>query len=68
VLVGVKVSLLGLGAEAAVRATHRTNIHAGFNVLGYSHDFTKDGINYHGHLTFRTVETHFDVFPWAGSI
>jgi hypothetical protein len=63
----VKTSLLGVGAEIAARATHRTNVRAGFNVLGYSRGFNKDGIDYAGHLTFRTVEAHYDIFPWARS-
>ena len=64
---GVKGSLLGVGAEIAARATHRSNVRAGFNVLGYSRAFNKDGINYNGHLSFRTIEAHYDIFPWARS-
>jgi hypothetical protein len=64
---GVKASLLGVGAEVATRVTHRTNARVGFNVLGYSRDFSKDGISYNGHLDFRTVEAHYDIFPWARS-
>jgi hypothetical protein len=64
---GVKASLLGVGAEVAARVTHRTNARVGFNVLGYSRNFSKDGINYGGHLSFRTVEAHYDIFPWAKS-
>jgi hypothetical protein len=65
--IGVKTSFLGVGAEVAARVTHRTNARAGFNILGYSRDFSKDGINYGGHLSFRTFEAHYDVFPWAGN-
>lgn len=65
--IGVKTSLLGVGAEVAARVTHRTNARAGFNVLGYSRDFGKDGINYGGHLSFRTFEGHYDIFPFAGN-
>lgn len=64
---GVKTGLLGVGAEIAARVTHRTNVRAGFNVLGYSRDFSKDQVNYDGHLSFRTIEAHYDIFPWAGS-
>ncbi|HEY1660169.1 MAG TPA: hypothetical protein VGG14_17590 [Candidatus Sulfotelmatobacter sp.] len=63
----VKVSTLGVGVEAAARVAQRANVRAGFNVLGYSRTFTKDGIPYDGHLDFRTVEGHFDFFPWAGN-
>jgi hypothetical protein len=63
---GVKLSSLGLGLEAAVRVSERSNLRAGFNILGLSHRFTKDGIAYDGHLNFKTFEAHYDFFPWAG--
>lgn len=65
--VGVKVSLLGAGAEAAVRVTHRTNVRAGFNMIQYNRTFDKDGISYAGQLNFKTFEAHYDIFPWAKS-
>ncbi|HYM75891.1 MAG TPA: hypothetical protein VE377_07925 [Candidatus Dormibacteraeota bacterium] len=64
---GVKVSTLGVGAEVATRVLWRANLRAGFNVLGYSRTFDKDGISYDGHLAFKAVEAHFDFFPWAGN-
>lgn len=64
--IGVKVGLLGAGAELAARLDRHNNIRAGFNVLGYSRSFNKDGINYGGHLSFRTIEAHYDYYPWAG--
>src|SRR5215472_10629781 len=65
--VGVKVSTLGAGAEAAVRVTHRTNVRAGFNLIDYSRGFNKDGVAYNGRLSFKTLEAHYDIFPWAKS-
>ena len=65
--VGVKTSFLGVGAEVAARVTHRTNARAGFNILGYSRTFSKDGIDYSGHLSFRTIEAHYDIYPRAGN-
>lgn len=65
--VGVKVSTLGAGAEAAVRVTHRTNVRAGFNMIDYSRGFNKDGVAYNGQLSFKTLEAHYDIFPWAKS-
>jgi hypothetical protein len=62
---GVKVSTLGVGAEVAARVLWRANLRAGFNILGYSRTFNKDGISYGGHLAFKTVEGHLDFFPWA---
>lgn len=66
VALGVKASLLGVGAEVAARVTHRTNLRAGYNILGYSRNFSKDGVNYDAHLSFRTFEAHYDIFPKAG--
>jgi hypothetical protein len=65
--IGVKTSFLGIGAEVATRVTHHSNARAGFNILDYSRNFSKDGINYNGHLSFRTVEAHYDFYPWAGN-
>lgn len=65
--IGVKISLLGAGAEAAVRLTDRTNVRAGFNMIRYSRGFDKDGVSYNGELNFQTFEAHLDYFPWAGS-
>jgi len=61
----VKISLLGIGGEAAVRVTHHSNVRAGFNMLSYSRGFHEDGISYSGHLNFKTFEAHYDFFPWA---
>jgi hypothetical protein len=64
--VGVKGSLLGGGVEAAVSVTHRTNIRGGFNLFSYSRGFDKDGVSYDGQLSFKTIEAHYDIFPFAG--
>jgi len=64
--VGVKVSTLGVGAEVATSVVRRINLRAGFNVLGYSRGFDKDGISYDGHVNFKTVEGHVDIFPFGG--
>jgi len=65
--IGVKGSLLGGGVEAAARVTHRTNIRGGFNMFSYSRTFTKDNVPYDGQLSFKTVEAHYDIFPFAGA-
>ncbi|HMD77097.1 MAG TPA: hypothetical protein VKG86_06960 [Terracidiphilus sp.] len=65
--IGVKGSLLGGGVEGAVRVTHHTNLRAGFNIFDYSRTFNKDGVAYNGQLSFKTVEAHYDVFPFAGA-
>lgn len=64
--IGVKASLLGGGLEVAARVTHRANVRAGFNYFSYRRGFTKDSIAYNGQLEFKTVEAHFDVFPFDG--
>jgi hypothetical protein len=63
----VKASLLGGGAEFAAAVTHRTNVRAGFNIFMYDRTFHKDSVNYAGKLSFKTVEAHYDIFPWAKS-
>jgi hypothetical protein len=63
---GVKVSLLGAGVEGAVRVTQRTNVRAGFNMFSYSRGFNKDGVAYNGQLSFKSVEAHYDIFPFKG--
>ncbi|HSY93545.1 MAG TPA: hypothetical protein VK812_19455 [Candidatus Binatus sp.] len=65
--IGVKGSLLGGGVEVAARVTRHTNVRAGFNIISYSRDFNKDGITYNGTLGFKTVEAHYDIFPFAGN-
>jgi hypothetical protein len=64
--IGVKGSFLGGGAEVAVRVTHHTNVRAGFNMFTYSRDFNKDSIAYNGQLNFKSVEAHYDIYPFAG--
>jgi hypothetical protein len=64
--IGVKGSLLGGGVEVAARVTHRTNVRAGFDMFSYSRGFNKDSIAYAGQLNFKTVDAHFDIFPFGG--
>jgi hypothetical protein len=65
--VGAKISLLGIGGEAAVALTKRINVRGGFNLFSYSRGFNKDGISYTAQLAFRSAEAHLDFFPFAGS-
>jgi hypothetical protein len=64
--VGVKVSTLGLGIEAATAVTSRSNVRAGFNAFSYSDDFSKDGISYTGTLTLRSFEVLYDQYIVGG--
>jgi len=67
IAVGVKISPLGPGIEVATPVTYRSNLRFGFNAFSYGRGFTSDGIQYNANLNFRSVETHFDWFPFAGS-
>ena len=63
---GIKISLLGIGGEVAVPIANRMDIRAGVNGFSYDRNFNKDGVAYAGHLNFRTVEAHYDWFPFGG--
>src|SRR5579864_3116014 len=65
--VALKASLLGAGIEAATPLTPRSNLRAGFNMFSYDRGFNKDGVSYAGQLRFRSVEAHYDWFPFHGS-
>ena len=64
--VGVKFSTLGAGIEVATPVTSRSNVRFGFNAFGYSRGFDKDNIHYNGDISFRSIEAHYDFFPFAG--
>jgi hypothetical protein len=61
--VGVKVSSLGIGGEAAVALTHRSNVRVGFNYFSYGDTFNKDGATYKGTLGLRSAQATYDFFP-----
>jgi hypothetical protein len=65
--VGIKASLLGAGIEAATPLTARSNLRGGFNMFSYDRGFNKDGVAYAAQLRFRSVEAHYDWFPFNGS-
>jgi len=64
--VGVKVSTLGIGGEAAVQLSHRSNVRVGFNAFSYGDNFTKDGANYKGTLSLRSLQATYDLFLIGG--
>ena len=66
VAVGVKFSTLGAGIELATPVTHRSNLRFGFDAFTYSRSLDKDNLHYDAQLGFRTLEAHYDFFPWAG--
>jgi hypothetical protein len=61
--IGVKISLLGIGIEAATPLSRRINLRGGANFLNYNRDFNNDGIHYDGQLSFRSGEAHLDWYP-----
>lgn len=61
--VGVRLSTLGAGGEAAVSLTNRLNLRGGFNLFEYSRGFSHDGITYKGQLNLRSGEAHLDWYP-----
>ena len=61
--VGVRLSTLGAGVEAAVSLTNRLNLRGGFNIFQYSRGFSHDGVAYKGQLDLRSGEAHLDCYP-----
>lgn len=64
--VGVKFSTLGAGIEVATPLTHRSNVRFGFNAFGYSRGLDKDNVHYDAELAYRSIEAHYDFFPFSG--
>jgi len=64
--IGLRASTLGAGIEAATALTAKSNFRAGFNYFSYSDSLTKDGINYDGKLSLRSVELHYDQYLIGG--
>jgi hypothetical protein len=59
---GVKLSTLGAGIEAATAVTRKSNLRGGFNAFTYGTDLTKDGIGYSGELRLRSVDVLYDQY------
>ncbi len=60
---GVYISTLGPGVEAAVPLSNRFNLRADFNIFSYSTSLTQSGITYGSDLTMRSAELSLDWFP-----
>src|ERR1035441_5572617 len=63
---GLKVSTLGAGIEAATAVSRKSNLRVGFNYFTYSDTFTKDGISYDGKLNLQSFEVHYDQYLIGG--
>ena len=64
--IGVKVSTLGVGIEAATPLAGKLNVRGGFNMMRYSRDLTNNGIHYGAQLQFQSAEAHLDYYPFWG--
>jgi hypothetical protein len=64
--IGLKISTLGAGIEAAVPLAAKANLRGGVNIFQYNRALTNDGIHYTGQLHFRSGEAHLDWFPFGG--
>lgn len=64
--IGAKISLLGIGLEAATTLSRKLNLRGGFNFFNYSRGFNNDGIHYDGALNFRSAEAHLDWYVLGG--
>jgi hypothetical protein len=64
--IGIKISTLGVGIEAAVPVTGKLNVRGGFNFLRLNQGISSDGIRYDGHVHFQSAEAHLDWFPFGG--
>lgn len=64
--IGVDMSTLGAGIEAATAVTRKSNARVGFNDFSYSRDLHKDGINYSGELQLRSFEILYDQYLVGG--
>jgi hypothetical protein len=64
--IGVKISTLGIGFEAAVPILPKLDVRAGANFFSYSRAFHQDGVTYNGSLSWRSGEASVDWFPLGG--
>lgn len=63
--IGLRISLLGPGAEAAVSLSKHFNARGGFNYFTYNRTFDHDGVTYKGSLDLQSGEAHLDWFPFG---
>lgn len=66
--IGIKLSSLGFGGEAAVALSRHANVRAGFNAFSFSRGYDNSGVHYAGDLTWVSGEAHLDWFPFAGKL
>jgi hypothetical protein len=64
--IGLRMSTLGAGIEAATAVTRRSNLRVGFNAFDYSTSLYRDGIYYNGTLSLRSVAVFYDQYLKGG--
>jgi len=64
--IGLKISTLGAGVEAAIPLAAKANLRSGVNFFQYNRAITNDGIHYAAQLNFRSAEAHLDWYPFGG--
>ena len=64
--IGAKVSTLGIGGEAGISVTRRSNVRVGFNYFTYSRTFHKRGITYNGDVDLRSLQITYDQYLIGG--
>ena len=62
--VGFKFSTVGAGVEVGAKVAPKLNLRTGFNFFQYGLTTQQQGMNFHGNLNLRSVETHADFFPF----
>jgi hypothetical protein len=58
---------LGVGIGAALNVTTWFGMHADFNAINLSHNFTVGGNRYEDGIRLRQGGIYGDVFPWSNS-
>lgn len=64
---GIRVGLLGPGIQGAMSVSRRANVRVGYNYFSFSGiHVNNNGANYSGGIQLRSLEAHYDWFPFAG--
>jgi hypothetical protein len=63
----VKLGVAGIGFDVATPLAKKLNLRGGASFFGYSPNLTEDGINITGSLSFKSINTSVDYFPFHGS-
>lgn len=64
---GLRMSTFGPGIQVGTALTETSNLRLGFSAINYGRGFEEDGIDYNGELALRSIDLHYDWFPFAGA-